>query len=138
MGVQVKITLDDQLKPSYVVSTVLAASFLCGTTECLLWIGNAHTGSKAFEVNGIKRCLEYIRENGTTTPTTTNQTYAEVAIPGMKSQVNGAFNAVAALPEEIKVGIWYGSAFQPDVGASISAHVKRALEKYLESTQKAA
>jgi hypothetical protein len=138
MGVQVAITLDDQQKPAYVVSTVLAANFLVADEELILWIGNAHGGPKSFEVNAIKRVLEFIREAGTTTPTGANESYAEVATPGLKSAVNGAFDAAAALPEEAKVGVWYGPLFQPLLGSSITAHSKRALEKYLESTQKAA
>jgi hypothetical protein len=136
MGVQVAVTLDDMQKPSYVVSTVLAASFLLADTDMVIWIGNAHGGGKHFEVTGIKRCLEFIRENGTVTPTGLNESYAEVAAPGFKKDVNGAFDAAAALPEEIKVGIWYGPLFQPLPGSTITPHVHRALEKYLETTQK--
>ena len=80
--------------------------------------------------------VEFIRENGSETPTGANESYAEVAPPGFKSLVSGAFDAAAALPEEAKVGIWYGPTFQPHKGSSLSAHVKRAVEKYLETTQK--
>ncbi len=138
MGTQVTITLDDQLKPNYVVATVAAASFVLDSTELILWIGDALLGPKSFEVNGIKRCLEVIRENGTATPIGANESYAEVPMPGGKSFVNSAFDAAAVIPEEAKVGVWYGSAFQPLIGSSITAHAKRALEKYLETTQKAA
>jgi hypothetical protein len=140
MGVQVAVTLDTQQKPNYVVSTVLAASFAPANGELVLWIGNAHTGSKHEEVSAIKRCLEYIRENGSTTPDTiaTNESYAKVAAPFLKSGVTGAFDAVAALPAETDIGIWYGSLFQPLNGSTITPHALRALEKYLETTQKAA
>ena len=135
MGIQVAITLDNDIKPDYVVSTVLAANFLVGTTELILWIGNAWTGGAQEQIGALRQCLEYIRENGTETPLTTAQSYAEVAAPGLKKDVNGAFNAVAALPEEIKVGVWYGSAFQAVIGGTITPHVLRGIEKYLEATK---
>jgi hypothetical protein len=136
MGVQVAITLDDQLKPDYVVSTVAAGSFAVLTTQCILFVGASWAGSLHEQVSAVKRCGELIRENGTKTPLTTNQSYAKTVAPALKSQVLIAFDAVAALPDEEDIGIWYGSAFQPLVGSSITAHVKRALEKYLETTQK--
>ncbi|GAG43196.1 unnamed protein product, partial [marine sediment metagenome] len=46
MGVQVAITLSEQLKPSYTVSTVLAPAFAVAAGECVLWIGNDFDGSK--------------------------------------------------------------------------------------------
>jgi hypothetical protein len=105
MGVQVAVTLDTQLKPNYVVSTVLTAAFAPANGELVLWIGNA---------------------------------YAKVASPFRKDLVTGAFDAVAALPGETYIGIWYGSLFQPLKGSTVTPHVLRALEKYLETTQKAA
>ena len=140
MGVQVAVTLDTQLKPNYVVSTVLTAAFAPANGELVLWIGNAHTGTKHEEVSAVKRCLEYIRENGSITPDTiaTNESYAKVASPFRKDLVTGAFDAVAALPGETYIGIWYGSLFQPLKGSTVTPHVLRALEKYLETTQKAA
>ncbi len=137
MGVQVAITLDDQLKPNYVVSTVAAAAFVVADNQCIVWVGNAHGGGKSFEVNGLKRCLEVIRENGSETPAGVNESYAEVSPPGLKSVVNSAFDAAATIPEEAKVGIWYGPLFQPHLGSTLTPHVKRAVEKYLETTQKA-
>jgi hypothetical protein len=138
MGIQVAITLDSQLKPDYVVSTVLAASFLVDDDECILWFGNAHTGTKHEEVSAITRCLEKIRENGSATPVGTNESYAKVAAPFRKDLVVGVFDAVAALPAETDIGIWYGPLFQPHDGSTLTPHVHRALEKYLETTQKAA
>lgn len=140
MGIQVAITLDSQLKPNYVVSTVATAAFAPANGECVLWIGNAHTGTKHEEVSAVKRCLEVIRENGSTTPDTviTNESYAKVAAPFRKDLVTGVFDAAAALPGETFIGIWYGSLFQPHSGSTLTPHVLRALEKYLESTQKAA
>jgi hypothetical protein len=135
MGVQVAVTLDDQLKPQYVVSTVAAASFLVLTTEMIVWVGDTYTGSKGETISGLKRCGEFIRENGTATPLTTNQSYANTVGPGLKLQVKGEFDAAAALPIELEVGIWYGSAFQALPGGTITAHVKRAIEKYIETTQ---
>ena len=107
MGVQVAVTLDTQLKPNYVVSTVLTAAFAPANGELVLWIGNAHTGTKHEEVSAVKRCLEYIRENGSITPDTiaTNESYAKVAAPFRKDLVTGAFDAVAALPGETYLGI---------------------------------
>jgi len=208
MGKQVAITLDSQLKPSYAVSTQAASTFTVEAGELVLFIGASHGGGKAFEVNGIKRCLELIRENGSVTPDNAKESYAKVAAPGRKNQVVGVFNqaplftltgtvtvtigtaavvsvgtlfttelavgesiviglethtilsitdnlnltltanhtagaagvayAIAGIPAETDVGVWYGELFQPLDGSSITAHGKRAMEKYLESTQKAA
>ena len=135
MGIQVAVTLDDQLKPDYVVSTVLAASFVVETTQLILWTGNAFAGGKSELVSGARRCIEKIRENGSLTPLTTNQSYAKVEAPSLKKDVVGVFDAVAALPAETDVGIWYGSAFQPIPGATITPHALRAIEKYLEATK---
>lgn len=137
MGIALSATLDSELKPSYTKATVLAAAFLVPDEDLIVWIGNAHTLTKVEEVNALNNCLKYIRENGTTTPTGANESYAEVGTT-LKKDVNGAFNAAAALPEEAKVGIWYGPDFQQIPGASISPHVKRLIEYYLESEQKAA
>ena len=140
MGVQVAITLDTMLKPSYVVSTVLTAAFAPANGELVVWFGNATTATKHEEVSAVKRCLEYIREHGSVTPDTiaTNESYAKVDAQFLKSDVVGAFDAVAALPGETFIGIWYGSLFQPLKGSTVTPHVLRALEKYLETTQKSA
>ena len=133
MGVQVAVTLNEQLKPDYAVSTVLAANFLVTTTQLILWVGNAWAGGAHEQISGMKNCLQKIRENGSQTPLTTNQSYAKVAAPALKSQVIGVFDAVAALPAETDVGVWYGSAFQGIPGATVTPHVLRAIEKYIES-----
>ena len=208
MGTQVAITLDGQLKPDYVVSTVLATAFAAASTKCLLFIGNAHGGGKHMEVTAVRRCLEKIRENGSETPTTGKASYAKVAAPGFKSAVASAFDVAATtaltgtvsvsagtkavtgvstlfeselsvgsvitfaaethtvasitsdtaltlvanhvagasgvaavldnVPRELDIGIWYGELFQPLKGSTLTPHVLRALEKYLETTQKAA
>ena len=138
MGVQVAVTLDSELKPNYTVSTVLAASFLPADGDLVLWVGATIAPNKHEVVSGIKRCLEYIREHGSETPTGTNESYAKVALPCRKDLVTGAFEAAAALPAETDVGVWYTPSFQPHVGSTVTPHVLRALEKYLESTQKAA
>jgi len=208
MGVQVAITLDSQLKPSYVVSTVLAPAFAVAAGVCLVWIGNNHGGGKHFEVTGIKRCLEKIREAGTPTPTSAKHSYAKVQAPGFKTSVltgasiadvttltgtvtvgagtaavvgvgtafetelavgdvikigtelitvsvitddenltlaanhvagaAGAAFSISNAPTELEVAIWYGDLFQPLSGSTITPHVLRALERYLESTQKSA
>ncbi len=208
MGVQVAITLDSQLKPSYVVSTVLAPAFAVAAGVCLVWIGNAHGGGKHFEVTGIRKCLEKLREVGTPTPTSALHSFAKVASPGFKSAVStgasvadvtaltgtvtvsagtaavvgvstafetelaigdvvkigtelltvltitdddnltlaanhvagaaGAAISISNAPTELEVAIWYGDLFQPHSGSTVTPHVLRALEKYLESTQKSA
>lgn len=135
MGIQVAITLDDDIKPNYVVSTVLAASFLVTTTELILWVGNAWAGGAQEQIGGLRQCLQKIRENGTQTPLTTNQSYAKVAAPGLTKDVIGVFDAAAALPAETDVGVWYGSAFQSVIGGTVTPHVLRAIEKYLEATK---
>jgi hypothetical protein len=208
MGTQVAITLDTMLKPSYTVSTVLATAFAAASTKCLLFIGNAHGGGKHFEVAGIRRCLETIRENGSETPTSGKSSYAKTAQPGFKSAISSGFDvaattaltgtvtvtagtkifvgvntlfttelsvgdvivvetqsltvatitdathlttaenhvagaaakaiAIANVPTELEIGVWYGQTFQPLLGSTLTPHVLRALEKYLESTQKSA
>jgi hypothetical protein len=208
MGTQVAVTLDTMLKPSYTVSTVLATAFAAASTKCLLFIGNNHGGGKHFEVTGIRRCLETIRENGSETPTAGKSSYAKVAQPALKSSVSSGFNVAASTaltgtvtvtagtkifvgvntlfttelsvgdvivietesltvatitdithlttaenhvagaaakaialsntPTELEVGIWYGETFQPLLGSTLTPHVLRSLEKYLETTQKSA
>lgn len=137
MGTKVAATLDGQLKPSYTVSTVAAASFVVADTDLAIWIGNAVTLTKVEVINALNNCLAHIRENGSATPTGTNESYAEVGTTYRKD-VNSAFDAAAAVPEEAKVGIWYGPDYQQTVGASITPGVKRLIEEYMESTQKAA
>ena len=92
MGVQVAITLDNQLKPDYVVSTVLAPAFAVAAGVLVVWIGNAHGGGKLFEVTGIRKCLEAIRQNGSTTPGSGNHSYAKLAYPGYLKDVSTGFN----------------------------------------------
>lgn len=137
MGTVVTVTLDDQLKPDYTVATVVAGLFATGTTELNLWIGSTYAGGKLNETSAVKRCLETIREGGSTTPTTTNVTRAKVAYPAFKSSVVAVFNAIQEEPVETDILVAYGSAFQPLQGSTVTPHVLRALEKYLETTQKA-
>ncbi len=87
MGVQVAVTLDSQLKPDYVVSTVLAPAFAVAAGALVVWVGNAHGGGKHFEVSGIRSCLEKIRELGTPTPSSGQHSFARVAKPGFKHEV---------------------------------------------------
>ena len=208
MGTQVAITLDSQLKPNYVVSTVLAPAFAVAAGVLVVWIGNAHGGGKHFEVTGIRACLNRLRENGTTTPSTGKHSFAKVAQPGIKSQIStgfdvadtttltgtvsvtagtaavtgvstlfltelsvgdvikigtelltvsvitsdtvltlaanhvagasGAAYSISNTPAELDVGIWYGDLFQPHSGSTVTPHVLRALEKYLEQVQRSA
>lgn len=137
MGITVTATTDNELKPIYAVATVLAAAFTLADADMSIWIGNATPFNKLEEISALKSCLEYIRENGNVTPTGANESYAELGT-SFKKDVNGAFNAAAALPEEAKVGIWYGPDFQPIAGATITPYVIQAIERYIESTQKAA
>jgi len=206
MGVQVAITLDTQQKPSYVVSTVLAPAFAVAAGVCLVWIGNAHGGGKHMEVTGIRRCLEKLREAGSTTPSTGKHSFAKVKKPALKSMIATGFDvadvtaltgtvtvsagtaavvgvttefetelvvgdvvkigtelltvsvitddthltlaanhvagaagaaiSISNAPTELEVAIWYGDLFQPLPGSTLTPHVLRALERYLESTQK--
>ena len=135
MGIEVAATLDTELKPSYTVATTLAAAFTLADTDMAIWIGNATPFSKVETISALKSCLEYIRENANETPTGTNESYAELGT-SFKKDVNGAFDAAAALPEEAKVGIWYGPDFQPIAGATLTPFVIQAIEKYMETTQK--
>ena len=65
---------------------------------------------------------------------------SDLALTISEAHVAGA-SAVAYyisnVPSELDVGIWYGDLFQQSPGSSITPHALRALEKYLESTQKA-
>lgn len=132
MGTKIAATLDSEKKPSYTASTVAAASFVCADTDLCLWVG-ASTGLKKGEIiNALKNCLQYIREAGNTTPAGANESYAETAST-RRNDINGAFNAVAAIPEEAKVGFWYGPTYQQTPGASITPGALRLIEKYLES-----
>jgi len=47
----------------------------------------------------------------------------------------GVAFSIVAVPEESKVGIWYGHDFQGVEGASISPFVTQLIEKYIETTQ---
>ena len=134
MGIKVAATLDTEFKFNYTVSTVLAASFTLADEDLALWIGNAHPFSKSEELAALENCSAFIRENGTTTPTGTNESYAELGT-NFKKDVNGAFDAAAALPEEAKVGIWYGPDFQALEDNSITPFVVQLIEHYVETTQ---
>jgi hypothetical protein len=135
MGVQVAATLDNELKPSYTVATTAAAAFVLADSDMAIWVGNATPFTKIETVSALKSCLEYIRENDSETPTGTNESYAELGT-NFKKDVNGAFDAAAVIPEEAKVGIWYGPDFQAVAGSSLTPFVIQAIEKYLETTQK--
>jgi len=50
----------------------------------------------------------------------------------------GVAYSLVNVPEEGKVGIWYGPLFQATVGGSITTFVHRLTEAYLEQSQKAA
>ena len=101
MGTKVAATLDSELKPSYTISTVAAAAFTLADEDLALWIGASVTLTPVEVVNALQNCLNHIRENGTETPTGTNESYAEVATT-MQKDVNSAFDAAAALPEETR------------------------------------
>lgn len=134
MGTKIAATLDSEKKPSYTASTVAAASFVCADEDLCLWVGASVTLTKMEVVNALKNCLQYIREQGSTTPTGVNESYAETAST-RRNDINGAFNAVAAVPEEAKVGFWYGPDYQQTVGASITPGALKLIEKYMESVK---
>ena len=125
MGVQVAITLSEQLKPSYTVSTVLAPAFAVAAGECVLWIGNAYAGSKHTQNVGIRNCLEKIREGGSFTPASGQHSYAKVAAPAFKSQVSTGFDVadITLLTGTVTVGIGtkavvgVGTTFTTDLSA---------------------
>ena len=79
MGIKVTATLDDDLKPDYVVTTVLAASFTLADSALAIWIGNAHTMTKVEELSALENCNAFIRENGTETPVAAEESYAEAS-----------------------------------------------------------
>ena len=133
MGTTVTVTLDDQLKPNFVVGTVLAASYAIGTTELVLFIG-ATSGDAGllFQETGTVRAGELIRENGNLTPLTTNVTEVVMPPPGFKPKATVVVDGVLVAPTEDDVAVGYGSAFQALPGSSLSPHIKRALEKFTE------
>ena len=92
MGKQVAVTLDEDIKPNYVVSTVLAPAFAVAAGELVLWVGNSWTAGAQSTITGLRQCLEGLRENGTTTPATDKNSYAKVASPGLKKDVSTGFN----------------------------------------------
>lgn len=132
MGVKIAATLDSEKKPQFTASTVAAASFTCDDTDLCLWVGSSITLGRMEVLNALKNCLQYIRENGNTTPAGANESYAETAST-RRNDINGAFNAVAAVPEETKVGFWYGPTYQQTPGASITPGALRLIEKYNEN-----
>lgn len=133
MGTSVTVTLDDQLKPEYVVGTVAAASYAIGTTELVLFIGTtAIAAGASFEITGAVRAGELIRENGNVTPLTTNVTEVVMSPPGYKPEATVVLGSTLVAPTEDDVAIGYGSAFQALPGVSVTAHVKRAIEKFIE------
>ena len=133
MGTTVTVTLDDQLKPSYVVGTALAAAYAIDTTELVLFIGTTSIDFGAsFQVTGVVRAGELIREGGNVTPTTTNVTEVIMPPPGNKVNATVVAGSTLVAPTEDDVAVGYGSAFQPIAGASVTAHIKRALEKFIE------
>ena len=131
MGTSVTVTLDDQLKPDYAIATVAAASYAIGTTELVLFIGSTSVGN-SFQITGSVRAGELIRENGNVTPLTTNVTEVVMPPPGYKSAATVVLDGVLVAPTEDDVAVGYGSAFQGIPGASVTAHVKRAIEKFIE------
>jgi len=135
VGTKVVATLDSDLKPDFVVSTVAAAAFTITDDDCAIWIGASTGLSKVESINALNNCLKHIRENGSETPTGVNESYAEVASTE-KRDVNSAFDSAAVIPEEAKVGIWYGPDFQPHKGSSLSAIVQQLIQKYQETTQR--
>jgi hypothetical protein len=137
MGTKVAATLNDELKPSYTVSTVLAASFVVADTDCAIFVGDDFPGGHLEAENALVNCLQRIRENGSVTPLTTNESYAKTSTTYKPDIVSG-FDAVAVLPLETDVGIWYGPDFQQNSGSSITPFVKRLIEKLAETTLKAA
>jgi len=133
MGTTVTVTLDDQLKPNYVVGTALAASYAIGTTELVLFIGTTSINfGKSFQITGSVRAGELIREGGNVTPLTTNVTEVVMPPPGFKPSATVVAGGVLVAPTEDDVAVGYGSAFQPIPGASVTAHIKRAIEKFIE------
>jgi len=139
MGSTVHITLNDQQKPDYVVATGVAkAAFTATTTQLALWFGGDYAGSKLSTINGLKRALEVIRQNGNATPLTTNITRAIVTAPGGRQNIVYAGNVAKAEPTDVTNVIMYGSAFQPMAGSKVQAHGIRAIEKYMEAVQKGA
>lgn len=134
MGVKITVTLDDQIKPLYTVSTQLAASFAIAPTELVVWVGDTSIDFGAsYQVTGVRRSAELIIENGNTTPLTTNVTEVIMPAPAYKKDATVVVDDVLVLPTEDDVAVGYGSAFQASEGIAVTAHVIRALEKYIEA-----
>ena len=133
MGVKITVTLDDQIKPLYTVSEQAAASFAIATTELVVWVGTTSGDFGAsYQVTGVKRASELIIENGNATPLTTNVTEVIMPAPAYKKDATVVVGGALVAPTEDDVAVGYGSAFQPTPGVAVTAHIKRALEKYIE------
>ena len=134
MGTKVTVTLDDQLKPNYTVATQLAGAFAIGTTELVVWIGaETLAQGKSNQVSGVIRAAELIKENGYATPTTTNVTLVAMKAPvAYKPNATVVVNGAVPVIAESEIVVGYGSAFQGIPGAAVTAHIRRALEKFVE------
>jgi len=125
MGVQVAVTLDGMLKPNYTVSTVLAPAFAVSTSELVIWIGNDHGAGYSFEVTGIRKCLDKIRDFGSTTPASGKHSYAKLAAPGYVKDVSTGANVadLTLLTGTVTVGagtkavVGVGTTFTDDLVA---------------------
>ena len=138
MGTKVAATLNDELKPDFTVSTVAAASFVVADADLAIFIGDTFAGGKSEQVTGLRKCLQRIRENGSLSPLTTNESYAKTTNPALNLSILSGFNAVAVLPAETDVGVWYGPDYQQTSGASVTPGVLQLIDVYLEQVQKAA
>ena len=106
-------------------------------SDLAIFVGDDFPGGKSEVVNSLRNCLQRIRENGSITPLTTNESFAKTAVTD-KTAIASGFDAVAVLPAEADVGVWYGPDYQQNSGASVTPGTLRLIEKFLESTQKAA
>ena len=133
MGVTVTVTLDDQLKPDYTLGVVASASYAIAASELVLFFGTTSIDSgKSFQITGAVRAGELIREGGNVTPLTTNVTEVVMPPPGFKPLATVVANGVLVAPTEDDVAIGYGSAFQSIPGQTLTAHIKRGIEKFIE------
>ena len=106
MGTTVTVTLDGQLKPNYTIATVLAPAFVVDVDELVLWIGNNHGAGYSFEITGIRKCLDKIRDFGSTTPASGKHSYAKLAAPGYVKDVSTGANVtdLTSLTGTVTVG----------------------------------
>ena len=133
MGTLVTIADSTDSKSQYTVATVAAGSVAPADGNLYLFVG-ASISSPLEAFNGaVSQCLQALREAHYPNPVTTQFSSAVFdTITGVLTVANGAAPTLA----EDEVAILQGLDFARE-GDSISRHIKRAAEAYLEEMKDA-